>query len=629
MKILLVEDDRVTGSFLSQALTNHQYTVDLAKDGQQGLDLAFSFNYDLILLDLLIPKVDGIRFCQQLRSRSNETPILLLTAKDSTKDKVKGLEAGADDYLVKPFELPELIARIRALLRRKQVIVSSIITWENLYLDTNARQVRYGENLLHLTPKEYGILELMLRNPRQVFSRSAILDNLWDFAESPGEETVTSHIKTLRQKLKAAGATQDLIETVYGLGYRLKVVDTKTKPSASKAVSPIQAKLNPEQAEANEFMADLWEEFKHSFTEQIKLLKRMEKALSQGKLTWELQQQAKQESHKLAGSFGVFGYDYGSQLARQLEGMLASSTLLTAAVNADISNLIKLICQQLEEPPTFSTTVASVAVQFVSILTIADDRLLVEQLEAEVAQWNQQNSSSNRCFTLKVNPNLNYARKTIAQSLPNIILLDLTSANDNRQDKLTFLQEIGQQEKQIPILILTDRKNLAERVEITRRGGRTFLQKPIAPEQIFQTINQILDRSPSTEGKVLIVDDDPIILASVSNLLQSWGLQVKTLEKPEYFLEVLNNFAPNLLLLDLEMPKFSGIELCEVVRNDPEWGDLPVLFLTSHTETELIYKAFAVGADDYIRKPIVEPELVTRVISRLDRIRLLQKCGLT
>jgi len=222
MKILLVEDDQRIANALAEALTDQHYVVDIATDGQLGWEFVEAFAYDLMMLDLMLPKLDGISFCRQLRKRGYFVPILMLTAKDTSTDKVVGLDAGADDYVVKPFDLQELMARVRALLRRKNSPLPPVLEWERLRLDPSICNVTYQEQLLHLTPKEYQILELFLRNSHQAFSRSEILDNLWSFTEPPGEETVKVHIRSLRQKLRLAGATADFIETVYGLGYRLK-----------------------------------------------------------------------------------------------------------------------------------------------------------------------------------------------------------------------------------------------------------------------------------------------------------------------------------------------------------------------------------------------------------------------
>lgn len=222
MRILLVEDDQRIAIALMETLRDRQYQVDLGEDGESGWEFLQAFNYELILLDITLPKLNGIQLCQRLRKAGIQTPVLMLTARDSSSDKVLGLDAGADDYVVKPFDLAELTARIRALLRRGTTVLPTVLEWGDLRLNPSSYEVNYGENLLHLTPKEYQLLELFIRKNQMVLSRSLILDNLWSFEEPPGEETVKVHIKDLRKKLRIAGAPPDFIETVYGVGYRLK-----------------------------------------------------------------------------------------------------------------------------------------------------------------------------------------------------------------------------------------------------------------------------------------------------------------------------------------------------------------------------------------------------------------------
>ena len=222
MKLLLVEDDEQIAEAVSEDLIDQHYAVEVVHDGLAGWELLEVFTYDLVLLDLMLPGLDGLQLCRQMRHEGLTTPVLMLTARDTLTDKVMGLDAGADDYLVKPFELEELSARIRALLRRGSGGSTPILEWGGLQLDPSLREVSYQEQSLSLTPKEYALLELFLRNPRRVFSRTQILDHLWAFESVPGEETVRAHVKGLRHKLKGADAPVDLIETVYGLGYRLK-----------------------------------------------------------------------------------------------------------------------------------------------------------------------------------------------------------------------------------------------------------------------------------------------------------------------------------------------------------------------------------------------------------------------
>lgn len=221
MKILLVEDDRRIAQAITEALVDQKYTVEVATQGAAGLGLAETNSFDLIILDVMLPKLDGMTLCYRLRQGGNRTPILMLTARDRSQDKVQGLDVGADDYVIKPFDLPELLARIRALLRRGTIAFSPILEWENIRLSPSECRVCYNSQPLALTPKEYGLLELLLRHGSQLLSRSAILDHLWTWQDPPGEETVKVHIRSLRQKLKAAGAPANLIETVYGMGYRL------------------------------------------------------------------------------------------------------------------------------------------------------------------------------------------------------------------------------------------------------------------------------------------------------------------------------------------------------------------------------------------------------------------------
>lgn len=221
MRILLIEDDIRLAETLAEALTDQLYTVDIAIDGESALDYTKALDYDLLLLDVMLPELDGLSLCQQLRSHGYQIPILMLTARDTIGDKITGLDAGADDYIVKPVDLGELFARIRALLRRGSASLPPILKWGSLALDPSTYEVSYANSLLHLTPKEYSLLELLLRNGRRVLSRRAIIGHIWPLEASPEEDTIKVHIRSLRQKLKAAGAPEDFIETVHSMGYRL------------------------------------------------------------------------------------------------------------------------------------------------------------------------------------------------------------------------------------------------------------------------------------------------------------------------------------------------------------------------------------------------------------------------
>lgn len=222
MRILVVEDNERIAQTLADVLEDQHYIVDIALDGEVGWQQAEAFNYDLILLDIMLPKLDGIKLCQRLRISGYGGPILILTARDTSADKIVGLDTGADDYMVKPFDVNELAARVRALLRRGSTGRQPILSWGKLKLDPSTFAVTYADQLVNLTPKEYQLLELFLRHRQRTFNQTELLDRLWKFEDTPNEEVVRAHIKRLRHKLTAVGAPKDLIQTMHGLGYRLK-----------------------------------------------------------------------------------------------------------------------------------------------------------------------------------------------------------------------------------------------------------------------------------------------------------------------------------------------------------------------------------------------------------------------
>lgn len=216
-RILIIEDDEGIVRVLRRALSYEGYTVDTALDGENGLHMARDHHPDLVILDLMLPGMDGIEVCQRLRS-GGSTPILMLTAKDAVQDRVQGLDAGADDYMTKPFELDELLARLRALLRRTQLDRAPVLSFADLILDTSTRQASRKSRVIPLTAKEYDLLELFLRHPRQVLTREMIFDRVWGYDFGGESNVLDVYIRYLRQKLESEGEMR-LIHTVRGVGY--------------------------------------------------------------------------------------------------------------------------------------------------------------------------------------------------------------------------------------------------------------------------------------------------------------------------------------------------------------------------------------------------------------------------
>jgi heavy metal response regulator len=221
MRILVVEDEEKVASFIRKGLEEEHYAVDVALDGEEGLLLAQINPYDLIVLDLMLPKVDGFRFLSQLRSDSVDIPVLVLTARDSVTDKVRGLDLGADDYLTKPFSFAELLARVRALLRRGKPQRAPVLRVADLTLDPAARRVMRQDKVIELTAKEYALLEYLVRHAGQVLTRTMIAEHVWDQTFDSYTNVIDVYVNYLRKKIDQ-GFEPKLIHTVRGVGYVLR-----------------------------------------------------------------------------------------------------------------------------------------------------------------------------------------------------------------------------------------------------------------------------------------------------------------------------------------------------------------------------------------------------------------------
>jgi DNA-binding response OmpR family regulator len=224
MLILLVEDDPAQLEPLQTALSQAGHIVDAVEDGETALWLIKEKDYDLLILDWMLPQVSGVDICRQYRHFGNAAPVLMLTAKDTTNDKVNGLDAGADDYIVKPVDVLELLARVRALGRRSPLWTGDTLTLADLQLDLTSFSLERATETVQLSVKEFQLMEYLMRHPQQVLSRDQIEQVLWSWGSEPESNAVTTLVRRLRQRLEAVGA-KDWLETVYGIGYRFDVRD--------------------------------------------------------------------------------------------------------------------------------------------------------------------------------------------------------------------------------------------------------------------------------------------------------------------------------------------------------------------------------------------------------------------
>jgi len=604
MRILLLEDDEILSDMLVKSLTHQHYVVDAVHDGESGWEYARSGNYELLIMDVGLPLLDGISLCQRLRKEGYSTPILLMTAKNAIADRIHGLDAGADDYLSKPLDLGELQARVRALLRRGEVAPSTTFSVGELSLDPATAQVTYGNKQLKLTPKEYNLLELFLRNPSRVYSRTQIVDHLWNFDDPPLEESVKAHIKGLRQKLKKVGAV-DWIENVYGLGYCLNPqVSAKFQPQVTESVTQ----------QYSDGVDKLWQQYQDAMLQRMSVLQTAATAFKKGNLTEELQKSASKEAHKLAGVLGMFGRDAGTQLAREIEELLVAQDVQNILSRSKLPSLV----QELDELLALSVVETKFITDTAGLLFIDSKLQLVPEL--------QQLASSQGMSWYGVK-NIQLAQEWLQNHSPDLIVLSINKAI--KTEDLALINNSSARTPTIPVIVIAESDELDYRVKVAQNGGCGFLVQPKAT-QIWDLTQQLLecDRNSKAEGnfstKILVVDDDPVFLSALRPLLEPWGIKFTGLENSQRFWEVLESVEPDLLILDVEMPEIGGIELCQAVRTDPKWQSLPILFLTSHRDGETIEKVFAAGADDYVTKPVVGAELLTRITNRLERNRLLK-----
>ena len=220
MRILVIEDEAKMLGLLKQGLEEQRYAVDVADNGEDGLHWALNFPYDVILLDLMLPKMDGAQLCRALRDQRILTPILMVTAKDAIRDRVEGLDCGGDDYLIKPFAFQELLARVRALSRRDSSQKSKLLRIGNLVLDTITHSAQRDNHSIELTSKEYALLEFLLLHPRQVLSRTVIAEHVWSYDDAPDSNVVDVYIRFLRKKIDD-DFPEKYIRTIRGTGYQL------------------------------------------------------------------------------------------------------------------------------------------------------------------------------------------------------------------------------------------------------------------------------------------------------------------------------------------------------------------------------------------------------------------------
>ncbi len=643
MKILLIEDDDAFIKVLTKMLKAHHFIIDTVKDGEMGWTYGSTFEYDVMIIDLVLPKLDGISLCKRFRAEGYVTPILLLTSQDGSTARVQGLDAGADDYVAKPFDPIELVARIRALLRRSSTNPFPLLTWGDLILNPSTCEVSYAGQQLTLTTKEYELLELLMRNSQQVFGTDELLDHLWSSEKFPSEATVRSHIRRVRQKLAAIGAPPDFIATIHGRGYYLKapVSDRtaaqaqrpqKVKAIAHSATTANSLAVDPRSWEAQQqylaFLNEIWATTKSDSLDGMTILTQAIRDLQSGQLTPQAQSQAQQMAHKLAGTLSIFGLHKAVHLTRQLERWLGGQDPLQPSQAPLIQQLVMALHQEIQD--TIQIQLSQVPNGYAPLLLLigADEEFnqafrAIADSRGIAVEVGSPRELETRLGTLEI------ASDGVGQP-PSLILLHLPAhsasadelefAADQTERLLRHLQTCTQRYPALPVVVIGDRLELHDRLKLARCGTKLLLDASTPLDQIVaKAVNLLKGAKPPT--KVMVVDDDTNWLQTLPTLLKPWGFKVTTLADPQQFWNVLQAVTPDVLILDVNMPEINGYELCQVLRSDPQWQRLPVLFLSVLTDATSHQQAFTVGADDFLCKPLMGSELANRILSRLQRVQ--------
>ena len=366
-------------------------------------------------------------------------------------------------------------------------------------------------------------------------------------------------------------------------------------------------------------LAAIWERSRDTIIGRVDILESAAVALLNAPLSADARRAAESAAHKLAGAVGTFGFWDASAIAREAELILQGSDPITPANVLKLSNIAVQLRRQLESPQADrrheapETHIDVPATTHARLLVVGDDLNLRVRLAVEARSLGVEVIGVRSAVDARV----------VLSGGVDAVLLDLTLLDAG----LPFLEEIHTAYPDLPVIVISDGGQFADRVEAARFGGRGFLPKPVRSAQVIDLLRDSLITSRREAATIMAVDDDPSLLALIESLLQPLGARLIAITDPARVLEALAETAPDLVILDVDMPSLNGIELCRVLRSDPRWSAVPVLFLTARTDADTVTRMFEAGGDDFVAKPVLGPELVARVRNRLERTRMLRRAA--
>ena len=649
MRILLVEDDLVLVDVLTKSLTAQNYIVDSVSDGSRAWDYLTHIDYDLIVLDVLLPHLDGVSLCRRIRAEQDETPIVIVTAQHDSRARVRGLDAGADDYVVKPFDIEELMARIRALIRRSGRDLSPILQLGQLVFDPVDCAASYAGIPLTLSAKEYALLDLFFHEPQHVFSIPELLDSLWSSEEYPAEATVRSHIRRLRNKLIDAGAPPDLISNVHGRGYFLNANgevghdDNPAAPIDEQQLKHPTLAGSALQEQYQTFLEETWVQFQPKGLQDFQQLEQLLASSPAAQASFPTLETAQMLAHRLKGTLGLFQFNAAVEAAELIESRV-ESLIQQVQGHANVilppdafSHQLQILRETLSLSQPFGESNVTRSESKIPMLwLISDDEVFAHAMAT---------AAEPLPLTLVIFPNLSAARDWVThqkhQPMADGILISLETQQTQRALSTHLESSTGKPSPwkglndlmqfysgaQKPTLIaIANAIDFETRLQAIRRGvGYLLHRQQPAPQLLRTSLDLLLTPQSSTQTatqahtRTLIVDDDEYWLKTMTRQLQTHGFRVDTLSDSRQFWTTLEATQPDILILDMKMPKVSGLELCQVIRSDQTWQALPIIFVSALTDQHAQTSAFDVGADDYLCKPIQGKELAHRMMTRLKR----------
>ncbi|MDW8115073.1 MAG: response regulator [Geminocystis sp.] len=616
MRILLVEDDIRLSKIIRDCLLPEAEVVDVLEEGGSVLDTVKKKDYDVVILDVLLPEKNGIDVCRELRRNEIEVGILLITALNNKKDKIKAFEAGADDYLLKPFDFQELILRVKALVRRnkKSKPQGEILTYGKLKLDPATRTVKFGEEELTLTRTEYHILKLFLEHPLQILEQDKIINELWEIDATPTATTLRSHIKSLRKKLQQAGLDRDFIQTVYGVGYRLK-------PSPPEEKQDNNTNDNSQQ-KLGLAIQQLWLQHQQDVIQDCQTLS----LYIQGKHPHLSHQEAIRITHNLVGFLGSLGFTEASEICRQIENILkANQETITPQASRQILQLLTQLQATLfpTQDITAETTITSFPQspsptskpQTYEILVVDENQKIANQLILFVEDPNV-----NFRFAHTPETAIDYVTRenfhvVILETFWQKVEGDVKAINDS------ILSTLARKQNTTPVVVYTQDDSIENRLYCSAYPISAFLSKENPIPTLWQQVENCLEKNKAVEKKhkILLIDDDKRFVDVLSYKLKTSGLplEVDAMVDSEGFLDKIRKIKPDLMIVDVQMPKLSGLDICRIVKKDPMLSRIPFIFLTGNLTPSLVSQLIKAGGDDFISKSKMDVELYPRIVAQL------------